>query len=363
MDIDLLSKMVKELILDNDEVTLPGVGTFVTEIIPSSFSDKGYTINPPYRRLYFRQKQNDQDTKLSDFYALSNNIDKETAKIIIYDFLSEMKEILLRKRIIIFPGLGRLRATKENNLFFIADEDLDIYPEGFGLESISLKTHQETNEEVSQALDDLKSIISEQPEEETPATQPTVEVPVEQPIGENPVEEEPIRIIPEGYVPLEEVEKEEAAEKEQQKVPAEEGPAEEKATEEIPVEETVTEEAPVEESPLKEAPVEEIKVEEAPVEEVSEVKAEAAPVNTPEEEKKEEPAEVKTLETPVEKEKSIAADPKKKGLRAAVWVIIIVLVVCILALVAFIIVGHVAPQWIDKLLYSPEELQIINSIF
>ena len=46
MDIDLLAKMVKEAILDHDVVTLPGVGCFVAELVPSSFSDKGYTINP-----------------------------------------------------------------------------------------------------------------------------------------------------------------------------------------------------------------------------------------------------------------------------------------------------------------------------
>ena len=51
MDIDLLAKMVKEAILDHDTVTLPGVGCFVAELVPSTFSDKGYTINPPYRRL------------------------------------------------------------------------------------------------------------------------------------------------------------------------------------------------------------------------------------------------------------------------------------------------------------------------
>ena len=37
MDIDLLSKMVKELILDNDRVVLPGLGSFVAEIVPSTF--------------------------------------------------------------------------------------------------------------------------------------------------------------------------------------------------------------------------------------------------------------------------------------------------------------------------------------
>ena len=60
----------------------------------------------------------------------------------IADFLSEMKEVLKQKKSIVFPGLGRLRSTKENNFFFVADEDLDIYPEGFGLEPISLKTQQ-----------------------------------------------------------------------------------------------------------------------------------------------------------------------------------------------------------------------------
>ena len=64
MDIDLLSKMVKELILDNDKVSLPGLGAFVAEVVPATFSDKGYTVNPPYRRLSFRSNL-EQDTLLA----------------------------------------------------------------------------------------------------------------------------------------------------------------------------------------------------------------------------------------------------------------------------------------------------------
>lgn len=164
MDIDLLSKMVAELVLDNDEVTLPGVGTFIAEEVPSTFSDKGYTINPPYRRLSFRQKDTN-DTKLVDFYAETNNLDVKSASAILLRFLSEMKEVLQVKKTIVFPGLGRLRATKENTFFFVPDEDLNIYPDGFGLESISLKTHQETEFEVREAVEGLQSIMdSEDPE-------------------------------------------------------------------------------------------------------------------------------------------------------------------------------------------------------
>ena len=147
MDIDLLSKMVKELILDNERVVLPGLGSFVAEIVPASFSDKGYTINPPYRKLYFRSKP-DEGSDLIPFYAKSNSVSEEIAERVIVDFVTELKTILFHKKTIIFPGLGRLRATKENNVFFVADEDLDIYPAGFGLEPISLKTHNETASEV-----------------------------------------------------------------------------------------------------------------------------------------------------------------------------------------------------------------------
>ena len=163
MDIDLLAKMVKEAILDHDTVTLPGVGCFVAELVPSTFSDKGYTINPPYRRLYFSPKQG-ADTYLVDLYARDNEeVDTDMAARILTEFLAEMKEVLKVKKTVVFPGLGRLRATRENHFFFVADEDLDIYPEGLGLAPLSLKTHVETPEEVATAVAGLAELIEEIP--------------------------------------------------------------------------------------------------------------------------------------------------------------------------------------------------------
>ena len=179
--------MVKELILDNDKVVLPGLGCFVAELVPSTFSDKGYTINPPYRRLYFRSKP-DAGDELVKFYAQSNNVPLEMADRIITDFVAELKSVLHLKKTVVFLGLGRLRATKENNVFFVADEDLDIYPDGFGLEPISLKTNQETPEEVTAAVEGLKSIL----EEPTPQPDPTPEpIPVPEPVAEPVSEPQP----------------------------------------------------------------------------------------------------------------------------------------------------------------------------
>ena len=93
MDIDLFSGIVKDLLLDNDEVTLPGLGTFVSELMPSTFSDKGYTINPPYRRLSFRQRWDESDSILSDFYSETNGIDRDKAEKIVGEFVSGNKKL------------------------------------------------------------------------------------------------------------------------------------------------------------------------------------------------------------------------------------------------------------------------------
>lgn len=138
MDIDLLSKMISELIVDHDTVGLPGVGTFYTEVVPSTFSDRGYTINPPYRRLSFLPNAVENDL-LVNFYSDVNGTPADMAREYIVQFLRELAEALKEHKTITLPGLGRLRATKENNFFFVADEDLDIYPEAFGLAPVSLK--------------------------------------------------------------------------------------------------------------------------------------------------------------------------------------------------------------------------------
>ena len=183
MDIDLLAKMLKEVVMDHDTVTLPGMGSFVAELVPATFADRGYTILPPYRRLYFSPKQG-EDRLLVQLYAKSNDVSEADAARILEDFIAEMKEVLKQRKTLILTGLGRLRATRENHFFFVADEDLDIYPSGFGLKPISLKTHEETPEEVATAVSNLATILDSTPEPEpeptpepapNPAPEPTPE--------------------------------------------------------------------------------------------------------------------------------------------------------------------------------------------
>lgn len=253
MDIELLSKMLEELLLDHDTVGLPGLGTFVAEVVPASFSDRGYTINPPYRRLSF-VAGNPSDDTLAMYYAQSNNRNRAEAETIIAEYSNQIKAVLMERRIVVFPGLGRLRTTRDDNVFFVADEDLDIYPEGIALEPVSLKTHMEAPEDLSFTVSSLRDII----------------------------------------------------------VPAEpQAPAAD--SEPAPAEPVVPE-------PAAAAPVEPVAAEPAPAE--------------PEE----------------------PARPHSRW-----WLIpVLVMATAVLALAAFLVLARVAPGFIDSILYTPEELSIIN---
>ena len=141
MDVEFLSGMIGELMLDHDSLSLPGLGTFVAEQMPASFSDRGYTINPPYRRLSFTGRLSD-DTLLQDLYKGANPQAPEEAVTVLNQFLQELKDELVQQKSVDLPGLGRLRATRENHFFFVPDETLDISPDACGLTAVSLKTHR-----------------------------------------------------------------------------------------------------------------------------------------------------------------------------------------------------------------------------
>lgn len=287
----MLSKMIKELILDKDRVVLPGLGCFVAEMVPSTFSDKGYTINPPYRKLSFRSKP-DMGDELIDFYVEANNLDRDVACRILGDFIRELRQVIFTKKVVVLPGLGRLRATKENHLFFIPEEGLDIYPAGIGLEPISLKTHVETPQEVASAVAGLKSIMEEVVVESAEDDCADDESAEEKVIMEDVVETAADEVIAETEVETAE-EKVDAEEEQKEKV------------------------APVVAEEVVEEPV---------------------------------------AETLAEVEEK----PKKSAGKKLLITFIVLVVLAVVALGAFVAVARMMPGVFDSILYTPEELEILN---
>ena len=331
MDIDLLAKMVGELILEHDEVALPGVGTFVAELVGASFSDKGFTINPPYRKLSFRQREGD-GSLLTEFYARTNSLEKSTAEDILTRFLSEMKEILKTRKYIVFPGLGRLRATRENLFFFVPDEDLNIYPEGFGLERVSLKSHEELEEvtelsETAAAVAAIQGAPADLPGAKTPEFAP--------PTAENA---QSGAKTPDFAPPAEEI------------AP----PADKTAVSPAipPVETAAAAPETAAETPetVAETPETAAAASEAPA-------APAAPETAPAA-----PATASSSKSFAYLDEYDASRFRRRRRRAIpVWLMVLLNVLAVAAAVLLLlaILGRVAPEFVDRFLYTPEELEIL----
>lgn len=294
MDVELLSRIIRELITDHDEVSLPSLGVFVAEMVPASFSDRGYTINPPYRRLSFVQRESG-DTLLVDFYARSNRLDPHTAETYLTDFFQEMRKVLEERKTITLPGLGRLRATRENALFFVPEEGLDIFPDGFGLKSVSLK--------------------------HIPAETDKVDIPVP---FVNPV----------------------------QKVSGTSGdmvPPASQATDDVSENQATSVAIPAKELVGATAAVPE-----------AESTASPAPTETPGTERV-----ATSVAEPAAVPSAAEKTPVKTGGRRSAVVTVLILLGSLLLLagvliVIFLILANVAPDFIDSILYTPEELRIIN---
>ena len=400
MDIDLLSRIVKELITDHDKVGLPGLGTFVAEVVPASFSDKGYTINPPYRRLSFHPDNTEADL-LVKFYADSNHVPLEASRVYITEFLSELKQVLIQRKTVIFPGLGRLRATKENNFFFVPDEDLDIYPDGFGLQPVSMKYIQGVADPVDIKLsysDAMRGFEDRHraAEPELPAEMGQLSEPV-QPVAEGQPAEpgqssEPAQPITEAqHQPEAEghVQREEQSDTEHGQ-PAEPMPQAEPVKPAEPIQPAASQVQPVAEGQPSEqeqptepdqaepvqpsedpserqcgaAPAEQLQGEErdaasaelpggergaAPAEQLHGAESDTALVKLPGGERDAAPAELPGEES---------GDVRR---RCRWWIApVVVLSLAVVALGVFVILAHAAPDFIDSILYTPEELKILN---
>ena len=217
----------------------------------------------------------------------------------------------------------------------MADEELDIYPEGFGLEPVSLKTHQETPEQLTAAVADLRAMLEEREAEQAASvtvqmSQPQEPVQVEQESEPESAEEVQLAAVPE----------QEAETPEEQPIQQEEAI------------ELVGEELVMEAEPEQEAFVEVIS-EPDPAQEVS-----AEPVSEEIAEPIVEPEQIQVPEikegaVPVQKVKVPAW---KKVLKVLMWL----LIVAVVLLAAFVVLGHMCPDIVDRLLYTPEEMEIVN---
>jgi hypothetical protein len=137
----VLSEYIKNQLLFNGRVTLPGLGSLV--LIKGSARIKGKKISPPGTWVGFNPDLIKDDDKLTRSLASAEEIDIEDARQKVLEFIDEIVFTLNKGETFIFDGIGKLFRDNDNMFQFEKDESFIIDFDSFGLESFDLEPLEE----------------------------------------------------------------------------------------------------------------------------------------------------------------------------------------------------------------------------
>ena len=152
MDFNLVCIEIQELLINNESVTLPGIGKLVIESQSATFLQDGLTIAPPSKKLQFIPAENlvQEGENTSTIAQLSGRIMENLAAHGEFEV----------------PGLGIFSQKGDSPITFAADPAFDFSPDNFALEAIAL-------EEVKKPETPEKTAVEQEKEETAvPAEKP-----------------------------------------------------------------------------------------------------------------------------------------------------------------------------------------------
>lgn len=172
MDISVFSKCLKDLLLRNDEIVVPGLGVFTAQIVADEVNEDG-TARTPYRKILYSPVQKPEDGMFLRWLAkyLPEGSDAESE---LQEFLLDLSGELEDNRAVELGDLGQLHSSAHKIYYFVSNTDVFEYPDVPGQESIGALLPEEYAEEDSKPIeldtekwikqdDNTNTVAAEQP--------------------------------------------------------------------------------------------------------------------------------------------------------------------------------------------------------
>ncbi len=129
---------IKELLLLNDCVVIPGFGGFVSSYKPAQVHSSRFF--PPSKSISFNRKLNFNDGLFINHVSAKEGISYFTASKKINLLVQEMTYRLTDGEDIAIPGIGTLRYDDHENLLFIPEINGNLNIDSYGMPSFSYET-------------------------------------------------------------------------------------------------------------------------------------------------------------------------------------------------------------------------------
>ncbi|MFO7828297.1 MAG: HU family DNA-binding protein [Bacteroidales bacterium] len=131
-----IKNYIKQLLIDNQGVVIPGLGGFVADYEPAAFDVTENKFLPPTKKIIFNTEYSFKDQKLINFIAKKEKTDSEKAQSLLDDFVKSVKSKLNAGEKVDFPGIGVLSQTKKGEIIFTQDKNSNLLAEALGLKDL-----------------------------------------------------------------------------------------------------------------------------------------------------------------------------------------------------------------------------------
>jgi hypothetical protein len=130
---------IKELLLQNEGLVIPGFGGFVSEYEPASFDVNQNKFLPPTKKLLFKSEYSFNDTVFAEYIEKKENSNKDDATKKIDEFVSQIKNDLKKGAPFVITNVGTLTQSIKGEIHFEQDKNFNLLTDSFGLKSINIK--------------------------------------------------------------------------------------------------------------------------------------------------------------------------------------------------------------------------------
>ncbi len=135
MEMDI-GNYISSLLYKNKTVALPGLGSFEAAYQPAVIDQVQGELHPPGKTVAFNANLVSDDGLLSGMIQERYGLSPQEATQTLERYVSEVKEAIGRREIVVFPKVGRLYQDYENNLQFLPDgNNYDVG--SYGLPTVS----------------------------------------------------------------------------------------------------------------------------------------------------------------------------------------------------------------------------------
>ncbi|HOX78336.1 MAG TPA: hypothetical protein PLW31_09860 [Bacteroidales bacterium] len=129
---------LRQLLYEYDCVTIPGLGGFIMQSVPSRLNQTRQRIFPPNRYPAFNSFLNHDDGLLISHIARHNNLSYSQASLFISEFVSECQIRFTLGQRVVLEGIGEMFHGDDGTVQFIQKDTLNFNPGSTGMDSLAL---------------------------------------------------------------------------------------------------------------------------------------------------------------------------------------------------------------------------------